>query len=385
MHPTLFIALKHLRTRWKQTLVSVLSVAVGVMILTTALSLTNGFESDMVEKILGTTPHISVKPGLEDYLPQYKTLQKQLERYSGVLEAYPLQKQQALIRNAVHTTGTLVYGVHPADAEKSLKRYLTKGQWEIRGKASLVVGSELAKKLQLFRGDTVELVTAEGTSVFTVSGIFHSGLYELDVRLVLMPLAQIQALYNTNDVASEIALKVKDVFQVQPIAKEIQKAFPVLYLRTWMDSNKSLLQAMALEKKVIFLVILFIIVVAMIGIANTLVMIVMEKTMDIGIMRALGASRRQIGLIFLAQGFVIGVVGVLTGSLLGCLTSLYLSFFPVRIPGDVYDLDHLPVQMQALDFASVAAATLVICILASFFPARRALRADPIEILRRNS
>jgi lipoprotein-releasing system permease protein len=231
----------------------------------------------------------------------------------------------------------------------------------------------------------VELVTAEGTSVFTVSGIFHSGLYELDVRLVLMPLAQIQALYNTNDVASEIALKVKDVFQVQPIAKEMQKAFPVLYLRTWMDSNKSLLQAMALEKKVIFLVILFIIVVAMIGIANTLVMIVMEKTMDIGIMRALGASRRQIGLIFLAQGFVIGVVGVLTGSLLGCLTSLYLSFFPVRIPGDVYDLDHLPVQMQAMDFASVAAATLLICILASFFPARRALRADPIEILRRNS
>jgi lipoprotein-releasing system permease protein len=377
--------LKHLRTRWKQTLVSVLSVAVGVMILTTALSLTNGFESDMVEKILGTTPHISVKPSLEDYLPKYQTLQKQLQRYPDVIEVYPLQKQQALIRNPVHTTGTLVYGVRPQDAQKSLKSYLSKGQWQIPGKASLVVGSELAKKLQLFRGDTVELVTALGTSVFTISGVFHSGLYELDVRLVLMPLDQIQALYQTGDVVNEIAIKVKNVFGVQAVASQIQKGFPVLYLRTWMDSNKSLLRAMALEKKVIFLVILFIIVVAMIGIANTLVMIVMEKTMDIGIMRALGASRRQVGLIFLAQGFVIGVVGVLTGSLLGSLTSLYLTFFPVRIPGDVYDLDHLPVQMQAQDFIVVALATLVICILASFFPARRALRADPIEILRRNS
>ncbi|PIQ24422.1 hypothetical protein COW36_24535 [bacterium (Candidatus Blackallbacteria) CG17_big_fil_post_rev_8_21_14_2_50_48_46] len=374
-----------MRTRWKQTLVSVLSVAVGVMILTTALSLTNGFESDMVEKILGTTPHISVKPGLEDYLSKYKTLQSQILRYPGVISAYPLQKQQALIRNPLHTTGTLVYGVSAQDAAKSLKTYLTKGKWQVPGKASLVVGSELAKKLQLFIGDTVELITAQGTSVFTVTGVFHSGLYELDVRIVLMPLEQIQVLYQTEDVASEIAVKVKDVFGVHAISSQIQEAFPTLYLRTWMDSNKSLLSAMALEKKVIFLVILFIIVVAMIGIANTLVMIVMEKTMDIGILRALGASRHQIGLIFLAQGFVIGVVGVLSGSLLGVGASLYLTFFPVRIPGDVYDLDYLPVQMQPQDFILVALATLVICILASFFPARRAVRAEPIEILRRNS
>jgi len=358
---------------------------VGVMILTTALSLTNGFESDMVEKILGTTPHISVKPGLEDYLSKYKTLQSQILRYPGVISAYPLQKQQALIRNPLHTTGTLVYGVSAQDAAKSLKTYLTKGKWQVPGKASLVVGSELAKKLQLFIGDTVELITAQGTSVFTVTGVFHSGLYELDVRIVLMPLEQIQVLYQTEDVASEIAVKVKDVFGVHAISSQIQEAFPTLYLRTWMDSNKSLLSAMALEKKVIFLVILFIIVVAMIGIANTLVMIVMEKTMDIGILRALGASRHQIGLIFLAQGFVIGVVGVLSGSLLGVGASLYLTFFPVRIPGDVYDLDYLPVQMQPQDFILVALATLVICILASFFPARRAVRAEPIEILRRNS
>lgn len=354
------------------------------MILTTALSLTNGFESDMVEKILGTTPHISIKPGLEDYLTDYRRLQQQLLRYSGVIGAYPLQKQQALIRNPLHTTGTLVYGIPPEDAQRSLKTYLRQGQWQRPGKASLVVGSELAKKLQLFLGDTVELITAHGSSIFTVTGIFHSGLYELDVRLVLMPLEHIQTLYQTGDVVSEIALKVKDVFKVNEIQSEIQQAFPTLYLRTWMDSNKSLLSAMALEKKVIFLVILFIIVVAMIGIANTLVMIVMEKTMDIGILRALGASRKQIGLIFLSQGFLIGVVGVLMGSLLGVGSSLYLTFFPVRIPGDVYDLDHLPVQMQAQDFFLVALATLLICILASFFPARRAVNADPIEILRRN-
>lgn len=384
MNPSFFLALRQLRVRWKQSLVSVLSVAIGVMILTTALSLTNGFESDMVDKILGTTPHVSVKPGVSEYLDNYQTIRQQLQRHQGLAAIFPVLRQQALITNPLYSTGALIFGIPPADAEKGLKSFLQKGKWQLKDQATVVVGSELASKLQLFVGDKVQIITTNGSSSFKVAGIFHSGLYELDVRMVMMPLDQVQALFQTGDVVNELFIRLEKVFDAPKLANIMQREHPELYIRTWMESNRNLLGAMALEKKVIFLVILFIIVVATIGIANTQIMIVMEKTSDIAILRALGASRKQVGRVFLCQGVLIGLIGVFLGALLGVGASLYLSFFPIRIPGDVYDLDHLPVQMQVLDFVLVALSTVVITILASFFPARRANRADPIATLRRH-
>lgn len=384
MQSALFLAFKQLRTRWKQTLVSVLSVAVGVMILTTALALTNGFENDMVRKILGTTPHISIKPGVSDYLDEYSTLQQQVSRDKRVTAAFPVLRQQALMSNPLHTTGTLLFGVPPEQAARGMQDFLQKGDWQIDGQPSVVVGSELAQKLQLFVGDSVQMITASGSSTFQVAGVFHSGLYELDSRIAVMPLEQVQALFQLDDVANELFVQVDKVFVAPEIATVLQQQYPHYYIRTWMETNRNLLSAMALEKKVIFLVILFIIVVALVGIANTQIMIVMEKTADIAILRAIGASRRQISRVFLVQGVAVGVIGVLLGSLLGVLASGYLSFFPIRIPGEVYDLDYLPVKMLWQDFAWVAFSTLVICVLASFFPARRAGRADPMTTLRRH-
>lgn len=383
-NPTLFLALRQLKTRWKQSLVSILSVAIGVMILTTALSLTNGFESDMVHKILGTTPHVSIKPGVSDFLDNYATIKTQVERESEVTAAFPILREQALISNPLHTTGSLIFGVPPLDAEKGLKSFLQKGDWQKQDQASVVVGSALATKLQLFLGDTVQMITPKGAAPFQITGVFHSGLYELDSRIVVMPLAQAQVLFQTGDRANELFIRIQDVFQATELANRFQEAYPNLYIRTWMDSNRNLLSAMALEKKVIFLVILFIIVVAMVGIANTQIMIVMEKTQDIAILRAIGAQRSQISRLFLMQGILIGVIGVISGSLLGVGASLYLAYFPIRIPGDVYDLDYLPVQMQSNDFIWVAIATVIICVLASFFPARRASHANPMTVFRRH-
>lgn len=384
MQTELFLAFKQLRTRWKQTLVSVLSVAIGVMILTTALSLTNGFETDMTQKILGTTPHIAVKPGVSDYLENYAAIRQEIQRDKDMQVVFPVLREQALVSNPLHTTGALVLGIPPEDAALGLQAFLTKGDWQVPEQASVVVGSELAQKLQLFVGDDVQVVTQGGSASFKVAGVFHSGLYDLDARLMVMPLGQVQALFQTGDVVNELFIRIEDIFQAPTLAEALQNRYPQLYIRTWMDTNRNLLSAMALEKKVIFLVILFIIVVAMVGIANTQVMIVMEKTADIAILRAIGASRAQISRTFLLQGIMIGVIGVILGSLLGFGASMYLSLFPIYIPGDVYDLDHLPVNMHLQDFALVAVSTVVICILASFFPARRAGRSDPMTTLRRN-
>lgn len=383
-YSALFLASRQLKTRWKQSLLSILSVAVGVMILTAALSLTNGFESDMIHKILGTTPHVSLKPGTTDYLENYATLQQQVMRDSQIQQAFPVMRQQALVSNPLHTTGALVLGIPPENAKQGLQRFLKSGDWQIQGKPSVVVGSALANKMQLFLKDEIQLITPAGSTTFVVSGIFHSGLYDLDARMVVSPLAQVQAVFQTDDVVNELFVQLKDVFQAPELAAQLQQEHPTLYIRTWMESNHNLLSAMALEKKVIFLVILFIIVVAMMGIANTQIMVVMEKTPDIAILRAMGARRRQISQIFLCQGIMIGTIGVVLGAALGVGLSTYLRYFPVRIPGDVYDLDYLPVQMQFWDFAIVAGATLVICILASFFPARRASRAEPMSVFRRH-
>ena len=384
LYSAFFLASRQLKTRWKQSLLSVLSVAVGVMILITALSLTNGFENDMIHKILGTTPHISLKPGTTEYLSNYATLQTQLLRESKIDHAFPVMRQQALVSNPLNTTGAMVLGIPPESAAGGLQRFLKQGSWQIEGQPSVVVGSALANKLQLFLKDELQLITPTGSTTFYVSGIFHSGLYDLDARMVVSPLDQVQAVFQTEDGVNEIFVQLKDVFQAPELAAQIQTEYPTLYIRTWMESNRNLLSAMALEKKVIFLVILFIIVVAMMGIANTQIMIVMEKTPDIAILRAMGAKRRQISQIFLCQGIMIGGIGVALGAALGVGLSLYLSYFPVSIPGDVYDLDHLPVHMELFDFVSVAAATLVICILASFFPARRASRAEPMSVFRRH-
>lgn len=379
----LFIALKHLRTRWKQTLVSILSVAVGVMILTTALSLTNGFETDMVDKILGTTPHVSLQGGRDELITHYDKIMAQLQRHAEIVHVVPLLKQQALVQSPMHTTGTLVYGVDAKQATPVLGKYLTRGQLPHPGQG-IVIGSELAKKLQLFMGDNVNLITLKGSHPFKVAGFFHSGLYDLDARVVLIALQTTQAIYQTGPTINEISIKLKDVFTAPTVARNLRQHFPEYFIKTWMDSNRSLLNAMALEKKVIFLVVLFIVVVAVIGIANTLVMLVMEKTYDIVILRAVGASKKQIGRIFLWQGLWIGLAGITLGSVAGVSASLYLTLFPVRIPGDVYDLDYLPVQMLTTDFTLVAVSTFVICLLASFIPARRAVRLEPLETLRRN-
>lgn len=382
-----FIALRHLKARWRQTLVSILSVAVGVMILTTALSLTNGFEGDLVDKILGTTPHISIKPGIRSDIAEYRVVRSKLIQHKDIKYIFPRLKKQAMIANPIHTTGTLVYGANPTLEKDYLKKYLIQGYFLDGGEPSIVVGSELAKKLQLFVGDKVQLGILSNTTPlvneFKVMGIFRSGLYELDVRLVLMPLKLAQQYYQTGDTVNELSIQLKEPFAAAKLLSPLQQEFPSLYIRTWMDSNQSLLNAMALEKRVIFLVILFIIVVAMVGITNTLVMIVIEKTSDISIIRAIGASRKQVSFIFLLQGVGIGIMGILLGSLLGVGCSMYLTHFPIRIPGDVYDLNYIPVDMRLNDFLIVAASTFVICLLASFFPARRAVRLEPIETIRR--
>jgi lipoprotein-releasing system permease protein len=381
---TSFISTRQLRQRWRQTLLSVGIVALGVMVQIVALSLANGFEHDLVTKVLGTNPHISLTPLLTDRVT-VEPVRSQLAKLPHVQQVTPAIKSQALITDGVGTTGALIFGVDPVAEGPSFQEFVVKGKLSPTGMGDIVLGTELAKKLGWRIGDSLQVITGPGSQVTCrVTGLFQAGLYELDVRSAYVNLPTAQALLGLDDSVQSLTIRLDDPMRAPEISRMIYDRWPAFQARNWLESNRSLMSAMALEKRVIFLVMLFLILIAMVGMANTLVMIVVEKTPDIGIMRAMGASQKTIRRLFLLQGVTIGGSGVALGCALGFGVATILARYPMNLPNDVYYIEKLPVRMQPEDFVLVALAALVICLLASVVPARRAASLDPIETIRRS-
>lgn len=387
MRVLVFLALSQLRARPWQSLLLVCSVGLGVTILTTALSLTNGFEKDLVSRLLGTSPHISVYEPLTGKLKDYGALASKLAKHPQVQAVTPyIQGQGLLTPDGRQTIGVLVRGIDPEQEkhQSSWRRYLVAGRLDPYAMdEGVVLGIEVARKLAVSLGDSVSLITGTGQRhPVKVTGLFESGLYEFDAHIAFVDLAFAQKAFNLRDAVSGLGVTVKDVFQAQTLAREIGHNH-MLGTRSWADQNRSLLQAMFLERLVIFIVVMFIVLVALMGIASTMAMWVIEKNREISLLRALGVSAADTGRIFVLQGSFIALTGVVTGSCGGVLLSTVLALFPIRLAGEVYFLSHLPVDMQARDFLLVAVVTLVLSPVASLLPAWRAMKLDPIAIIRR--
>lgn len=382
-----FLAWSQLSVRpWQSTLL-VLTVSIGVMILTTALSLTNGFEKDMVDRLLGTTPHVSIYNPLLGALPDYQAVRQRVLGRPHVVSVTPfIQGQGLLTTESKATVGVIVRGVSPTlEAQNpTWRRYIVSGGLRDSGLGpGVLVGTEVARKLGVGMGDRVWIVTGLGQRrAVTVSGLFESGLFEFDAHVAFLGLPTAQAIFGLGSQVTGLSVQVDDVFGAPGLARELADDL-MLGTRAWSDQNRPLLQAMFVERVVIFIVIMFIVLVAMIGVGSTMAMWVIEKNREISLLRAIGVSANNIGRLFMLQGTLISVVGVLLGSLGGFLLSLGLAAFPIGISGEVYFLSHLPVHMQAIDFAIVATATLLLSPVASILPALRAMRLDPIVVIRR--
>lgn len=382
-----FLASSHLRARWRQTLMLMASVAVGVAILTTALSLTNGFEADLIGRILGTTPHVSVTNAISGRVENYQDLQAKLAGMDEVETALPYVSGQGLLTRSGQASGVLIRGIDPAQeaANRDWTRFVLVGDLDtVEGGATpVMLGGELAKKLGAGMGDRMKLVTGAATSQdVVVTGIYQAGLYEYDAHIAYVTLDTAQKLFKMDDAVTGIALRLKEVFDAPAIAADIQDRYPY-HVRSWTVQNQSLMAALALEKRVIFLVILFIIVVATMGIANTLAMWVLERNRELSLVRAVGATGAQIGALVVTEGMVVALGGVVLGLAAGIGLSLALATFPIALPSDVYYIDKLPVEMQVGDFVMTAIAAIAISLLACLLPARRAIQLDPIEVIRR--
>ena len=400
----LFVARRYLTARRKQafisviTLISVAGIAIGVAALVIAIALITGFQGDVQDKILGATSHIMVSDLGGNGLEGYEDMAAKIRAVPGVESVSPVVYSTVLITGIGESSGALVKGLD-FERERAGSPWLQRleaGRIPEAGGArdGLILGRELALRIGVQVGDTVQIVTASSTlspmgllprrKTFEVTGLFNTGLYEFDSSTALVAIGVAQKLFGLEGRASYIQVKLADIFAAPAIGERIKAVLPpVVYITTWMELNKSLFSALKLEKNIMFLTITLIVIVAALNIIATLILMVMEKTRDIGILMAIGATPRMINRIFFFQGALIGVIGTALGVLLGLgWCALANAFELIKIPVDIYQISYVPFRMRPFDLALIVGITLLISFVSTLFPARRAAKVDPVVALK---
>ena len=386
-------------------LISMLGLALGVAALIVVLSVMNGFQKELRERILGVVSHIQVSGGggeLEDWT---KVLQG-VARHPRVKAAAPYVQAQGMLSFDGQVRGMMVRGILPEAEDKvaSFAGYMKAGKLdELRpGEFGMVLGSELARALRVRKGEKITLLAPQGMVTpaailprikqFRVVGIFEAGMFEFDSGLALVHLEDAQKLYRMDDRVSGVRLKIDDLFAAPQIGRELMRYLEGdIWISDWTKSHANFFRAVEIEKRMMFLILLLIVAVAAFNIVSTLVMAVQDKRADIAILRTLGASPRSIMGIFVVQGTLIGVVGLLAGIGGGVALALNID---VVVPAlertlglqflakDVYYISELPSDLHWSDVWTIGSVSFVLTLLATLYPSWRASRTQPAEALR---
>ncbi len=386
-----WIAWRYLVTKRKEkflgliSLIAVLGVVVGVAALIVVTAVMNGFSHDLQDKIIGNFSHIVISndSGIEE--PQ--TVIDQIKNIPEIKGASPFIAGQALVRKDDLIFGIKIRGIQPETASQvsKIEDYTIEGNTSKLSYQGVFVGKELAMYLGLGIGDVLPLqVSQNKIQNLTVEGIFSSGMYEYDSELAFIHINKAKEMVNTHAVTG-IAVKLDNLEQAVIVKKELQTFLKYPYIiRTWMEANKNFFAALKLEKITMFIILCLIVLVAAFNIISTLIVMVVVKTKDIGILKAIGMSRKQIRRIFTYEGLAIGLIGTILGIALGWLLCFLLKRYQfVKLPADIYYLDHLPVSLSFWpDVALIIAAALLITVLSTIYPALRAGRLNPVEALR---
>jgi lipoprotein-releasing system permease protein len=402
MRYELFISLRYLKAKRKNrfisiiTLISVAGVLIGVMALIIVLAVMNGFESDLRNRILGTYAHIQILSEEGEGISNYESIISRLERTEDVLGAAPYVYGQGMLVSGKEDEGVVIKGIVPGEEKKvsKLSENIAHGTFHFPESNSILIGIELARRLGLSLEAEVTLIPPllvdvpwgkiPKFEIFKISGIFESGMYEYDSSLVYISLSAAQKLFGLGERVSGVEIKLDDIYSAPRVAKKIgEKLVYPLWAKTWMEAHRNLFSALKLEKVTMFIILVLIILVAAFNIASTLIMVVMEKTRDIGILKSMGATRGSIRAIFTLEGLIIGAIGTVLGCLGGFFACKALAEYQfIKLPSDIYYINTLPVQIRAGDFLYISLFALAISLLATIYPAYQASRLKPVEALR---
>ncbi len=423
---SLFLALRYLKPKRTFvsiiTLISVLGVTLGVTVLILVISVMTGFDRELRQKVIDWDAHILVTT--QDVLHDWRDVTVKIRNTEGVVATAPYVQGPVIAEFESRRLAPLIRGIDPEEEEKviPLKKFIVRGELNLEGD-SAVLGIELARKLQIDVGDKLtvyspgnlgeildglkKLETKNGDEEreaidqlrdvvlpkeLTVTGIFETGHYLHDSEFLLVPIYVGQELYGLEDALHGITVKTVDPYAAEGIKNAIQKFLtPPQYAQTWIDMNSQYFEAVRLERTVMFFLLFFIVVVAAFGIMNTLITVTVQKTREIGIMKAIGANIWQIVWVFLAQGMVVGLFGTLTGlglgmTLIRCrneFSQWLAGTFGIEVfPRQVYQFSQIPAEVIPSDVAIICVAAFIICSLAALIPAYFAARLDPVKALR---
>ena len=367
------------------SMISMIGIGVGVAALIVVLAVMNGFDEDMKSRVIGLRAHLVVEKDGE--FRESAAVIRKLEKTGVVAGVSSYIEGQALFQAGEWGTGVMVRGIQ-TQREKKVSRfyeYVKQGVLSDRSDG-VVIGTELAHRAGLKIGSPVMLATQamDKPSPLVVEGIFTTGMYEYDSNLVFVNLKNAQKLFNMKDGVSGLSVYIKNPDAAEAVKKKMHDFLGYPYqVRTWMDMNRTLFSALKLEKMVMFLILALIILVASLNIAGSLTILVMDKTKDVGVLRALGASPLSLVKIFALDGLVLGLLGAGTGFAVGsgvCWLLKHYSF--IELPKEIYYIDRLPVKMNPMDTFWVIAVAIGLSFLSAFYPAIMAGRLDPVKALR---
>ncbi len=405
------IGLRYLKAKQKNSfvsfisIISIIGIALGVAALITVLSVMNGFQRDIRAKIIGISSHMQITDA-SGILQNWQEIGEKTKINSQIINYAPYVDGNALINFEGNVNGVLVRGIIPKYemGVNNIANTIVKGSYNSLAPSSfkVLVGVELAKQLGVGVGDKITIITPDGQSTpagiiprlkqFTISGIFNTHMYQYDSSMVYINLNDAQILFKMNNGVSGLRLKVKDLSRTVKNKEELEKVLPTnIMINDWIDQHQDYFAAVEMEKKMMSIILTLIVAVAAFNLVSTLVMTVNEKKSDIAILRTMGASKKNIMNIFIIQGGLAGIIGTITGTVLGIILANYIGrilhfiekFTHSKIiNGTVYNIDYLPSHIVFSDVAIIFLVSISLSFLATLYPSRSAAKIDPAEALR---
>ncbi len=393
-----FVSSRYLFARRKEkfisiiSLISILGVAVGVAALIVVISIMTGFDEEIKEKIIGTYAHIVITSS--DGIVAPADLAKDVLTDKNIVAWSPFIDRQAVIKSGGKMLGVIVRGIDPEREPQttSMARFTGKGKLDF-GDDGIIMGSELMRSLNLHPGDNVALLSPQTgkTTRYTIVDSFTSGRYDYDANIICMNIAQAMGFFDTQKVTG-IGVKVRDEFDLLQTKRALQEklGYP-FFVRSWMDIDKNLMKALAMEKKMMFIVLGLIVIVACFNISGSLIMMVMEKTKDIGILRSIGARATDVGFIFLLNGLFTGILGTGLGALAGISIASNINAISDVIekvtgfeffPNDIYYFSVIPSRVDMHDVTVIVLFAVCLAMVSGIYPAIQAARMDPVRAIR---